>query len=303
MFRFGRLYTIFGYEVYVGNALFSIAAILLVALLCTQQKRAVAVAMIAMAVLFSVGIVVCFIGAMLGSRGGFEPGFVPEGSAFGQVIRIACISPWAFIGFENISHGVEEFSFKHTRMFRVLVVTVISTTVLYLCVTLMSVSAYPPEYHSWLEYIRDIGNLSGIKGLPAFYAAQRCMGRAGVAILMLSLLALVITSLIGNMTALSRLFYALAKDGVMPKAISRLNASGVPAGAVGLVAAVSVLIFATSSVAKRSSPDFVSIIALIIRAASLQSMPDCTSCRKFESTIRASTAACLPEPMPSETAR
>ena len=28
---------------------------------------------------------------------------------------------------------------------------------------LLSISAYPPEYASWLDYIRDMGNLQGIK--------------------------------------------------------------------------------------------------------------------------------------------
>lgn len=37
---------------------------------------------------------------------------------------------------------------------------------------LLPVSAYPPEYENWLEYIRDMGNLEGIKAVPAFYAAD-----------------------------------------------------------------------------------------------------------------------------------
>ena len=41
----------------------------------------------------------------------------------------------------------------------VLVVSVLTTTLLYVFVTLLSVTAYPPEFSSWLEYIRSIGTL------------------------------------------------------------------------------------------------------------------------------------------------
>ena len=71
--------------------------------------------------------------------------------AFGQIVRIAAISPWAFIGFENISHFSEEYSFPIKKVRRILIFSVLITTVLYLFVSILSVSAYPPEYESWLD--------------------------------------------------------------------------------------------------------------------------------------------------------
>ena len=110
----------------------------------------------------------------------FEPVFLPDSGALSQAVRIACISPWAFIGFENISHLTEELSYERKRLHRILVAAVAATTVLYVFITLLSVTAYPPQYASWLEYIRDLKNLSGIEGLPAFYAANAYLGRFGV---------------------------------------------------------------------------------------------------------------------------
>ena len=101
----------------------------------------------------------------------------------------------------------------------------------------------PPEYGSWLEYIRDLDHLSGTKALPAFYAAEYYLGGAGIWILMASLLALILTSLIGNITALSRLFYALGRDGVLPSSLGELNRHGVPGKAIGLIALLSMILF------------------------------------------------------------
>ena len=238
-FRVGHLYRLFGYEVYLGEAVLSAAAVGLTAAMCSRFKELASKLMVVTAIVFTVGIVVCFLGAARGNytRGvTYQPYFVPDKGMVGQVIGIACISPWAFIGFENISHFTEEFKFSRTKSFRILTVAVISSTLLYVFVTLLSVTAYPPEYSSWLDYIGDLGNLEGIKGLPAFYAAEHYMGSAGLLTLIIALFGLILSSLIGNLTALSRLFYALAEDGIIPTRFSDVNSDGVPQKALMLVA-------------------------------------------------------------------
>ena len=241
VFKVGGLYTLFGYDVYLGEALLSIGALLLVALLCARRKGTMSKLMIAMAVVFTAGIVVCFAAGITGSRGELGAGYVPGSSALSQIVRIAVISPWAFIGFENISHATEEISFRNTRLYRVLFISVISTTALYIFITLLSVTAYPGEYRSWLDYIQNREHLQGLKGLPAFYAANRYMGKTGVVILMLALLSLIVTSLIGNITALSRLFYALGRNSILPARFGRLNERNVPANAIALIVGLSAL--------------------------------------------------------------
>ena len=242
VFRFGYLYTLFGYEVYIGEVLMTAAALVLVALLCARAKRAAAFMMTALVAVFVIGIAVCFFAALGRLDVSAEPLMIPETRALSQVIRIACISPWAFIGFESISHSSEEYAFTKTKIGRILTASVLSTVCIYLFVTLLSVTAYPPQYDSWLSYIRDLGSLSGIEALPAFYAAGHYLGRPGLIILILALFALVITSLIGNMTALSRLVYALAEDRLFPSGFAGLNDRGTPVKALALIAAVSLLI-------------------------------------------------------------
>ena len=241
LFSVGRMYTLFGYDVYIGEALLTMAAILLVGFLCAKSRLTAGLNAV-LALLFSAGIVIAFGAAVTGGGLSASPAFVPDYSALGQIAKIAAISPWAFIGFESISHHTEEFSFGHEKIFRVLVAAVVSTVVLYILVTLLSVTAYPTQFGSWLEYIRALDTLSGLEALPAFYAAHAYLGDFGVLLLMLSLLALVITSLIGNITALSRLFYSLAKDRVLPVRFAELNEQGIPSNAVWLVTAVSVVI-------------------------------------------------------------
>ena len=239
---FGYLYTIFGYQVYAGEAVVTMAAIVLVALLCMKSKTATARSMEILVLLFTLGITVCFAAAMIG-RGNTDmtmaPAFIPDKSAFQQVMHIAFISPWAFIGFESVSHSAAEYRFKHSHMFRVLAISLAVTTALYVFSVLMSVSAYPEGCESWLDYISRLDEFEGIAGLPAFYAAHYYLGDAGVYILMASLLSLVITSLIGTLRALSRLCYAVAQDGILPERFARLSKKQIPVSALWLLAVLS----------------------------------------------------------------
>ena len=243
-FRFGFHYRIFGYEVWAGEALLSICTLVLAGIMCAKSSRCINIVMIVAAVLFTAGFAVCAVIAIFGHDPAmsYSPLYTEGSSAFAQIVRIAAISPWAFIGFENISHFSEEYRFGVRKIRGILIWSVIITTILYLFVSILSVSAYPPEYGSWLEYIRDMGNLDGIKAVPAFYAAYHYLGQTGVTVLMLSLFAVIVTSLIGNMSALSRLLYAAGRDREAPARLSVLSRKGIPSKAVYAVVAVSVLI-------------------------------------------------------------
>ncbi|MBQ7487942.1 MAG: APC family permease, partial [Clostridia bacterium] len=242
IFKVGYLYTMFGFDVYLGEVLVTILVMALVGLLCAKSKSATARCMEILVLVFTAGITICFAAAMLGhGRSGMtmSPAFVPNANALKQIIRIAFISPWAFIGFESVSHSAAEYRFKHSSMFRVLVISLVVTTALYIFVILLSVTAYPESCSSWLDYIRRLDEFDGIEGLPAFYAANYYMGSTGIGILMLSLLALVLTSLIGMLRTVSRLCYAVAQDGILPERFAKLNDKQIPVNAIVLVLLVS----------------------------------------------------------------
>ncbi len=244
-FKVGYLYTIFDYEVYAGEVALTMLAIAAVGVLCTRDKRIKQIIMIALAFVFSAGIALCFFAAMFmhgGAQKSFAPLMLGDKNAISQIVKVSLMTPWAFIGFESVSNSTEEFAFPRERSFKLLTKIVITTTLLYVMVTLLSSSAYPARYDSWFAYLSDLDNLSGIEGLPAFYAAQFYLGDAGLLILVGSLLALVITSLIGNIVALSRLFVKLGRDRMLPEAFADLNEKGTPQNSVLAITLVSLLV-------------------------------------------------------------
>nr|WP_303728185.1 amino acid permease [Denitrobacterium detoxificans] len=267
--KIGFHYTLFDYDIYLGEAALSILAIILTVLACMRSRKWTMRAMVAMSALFTISILAAFIAcaSRLGSPAfSIDPGFVPNASELSQIALIASISPWAFIGFENVSHSAPEFNFPHTQLFKILLASIVFTTILYIAVMLMSTMVHPPQYANWLEYISDLGNLSGIEALPAFYAAYALLGDGGVALLMLALLALVLTSLIGNVIALSRMAYALAKDDILPGRLAYVNKQGSPQNALLAIGAVSFVVPFIGRTAIGWIVDVTTIGAIIIYA-------------------------------------
>ncbi len=93
-------------------------AVVLVALLCADNARIPVRIMTIAAIAFSVGFTVCAVIALVRHNSAFsyEPIYNEDSRAFGQIVRIAAMSPWAFIGFENVSHFSEEYSFPVKRV-------------------------------------------------------------------------------------------------------------------------------------------------------------------------------------------
>ena len=266
--QFGYLYTVFDYKIYAGEVILTIGIILLTGLLCMKRERHAVRLMVLLALTFTLGITFC-LGTALMHRDAavftLQPSFIPDQDIFSQVVAISLITPWAFIGFENISHSCREFKFDRKHSFSVLGVSVLTTTLLYIFVILLSISAYPPEYGNWLEYLKHLGTSGvGVKMLPPFFAAQYYLGDAGLYIMAASLFSLVLTSLIGNTVALSRLFYHVAKDEVLPDKFAQLNKRRNPENAVLLIMILSVWIPLLGRTAVGWIVDVLSIAAVIV---------------------------------------
>ena len=240
---FGFHYSIFGYEVYLNEAALVIAAILLTGYLCTHFRQLSGKINTVLVVYLSLAITFCFAVAAFKheSTFSFAPSFVPDKSSAEQILRIAIISPWAFIGFENVSHAVGDFGFSAKKSFSILRAVVLVATALYIFVILLSISAYPASYSSWIEYIKDLPNLSGIEALPPFFASRHYLGNTGVAILFVALFALIMSSFFGNVLVLGRIISTAAANGILSKKFAETQ-NGNPNKAIWLVIRISCVI-------------------------------------------------------------
>ena len=244
VFCFGFSYQIAGYTVYLGEVLLSVAILAAACLICIAGKRFSAVVQIVCALLLFGGICACFIAVAIhkGGIGGLLPAFSADGDPAAQVITIVTLAPWAFIGFESISHSSGEFRFSPKKSLPIIIGALVTGALSYAMLTLCASMAAPDGYANWTEYIATLFSHEGISGLPTFYAAQQAMGTGGLVILGVAAFCGIITGLIGNYIALSRLIYRMSADRMLPKKLGQLNRRGVPATALLCIAGVSCLI-------------------------------------------------------------
>lgn len=245
LFKFGPHYVMLGYEIWFGEAIMSVMFVIIMGLVCTYGGRLVNVLSIILVVSFTAFIIICTAVSLINRDPvtfSMTPAFLPGKSVTPQILRIACMAPWAYVGFENISHSVEEFNFDHNRPEGLIRSSVVVTTLLYISIIILSLCSRPQGYDSWIAYISDLDNLSGLTRYPTFHAAGRYMGMTGTVMIAITLLSLVVSSLIGMMTALSRLLYAMGNDDIIPAGFAELNSRGVPHNALNFIVGVSCVI-------------------------------------------------------------
>ena len=240
-FQFGFDYEIAGYHVYLGEILLAVGALVLAALVCLRRKAA-EWTQIVMAVLLFAGVVICFVAAMGTTKitEPFSPAYSPEQTPLGGTFTIFALAPWAFIGFESITHSAAEAKFSLKRSFGIMAVALVTAGAAYALLVLLAVTALPEGCASWTDYITHLGEYQGAASQPTFHAARAALGDTGSVILGVAALGGIFTGLIGNYIALSRLIRSLSEDRLIPDRIGKLDEHHVPRNAILCILAVSV---------------------------------------------------------------
>ena len=247
MFAFGFHYQIAGYDVYFGEILVAIGVLVICGVICMIRKRLAVWVQILMAVILIGGIIVCFAAAAMNNGGGaasYQPAFsdLSDSNPIMQIVGIIALAPWAYVGFESVSHSAEEFKFKTKRSFIIIVIALITAGLAYILLSMLAVKALPEGYTDWVEYIGDLGSMSGIEALPTFYAVKRALGDAGLILLGVTTMGGIITGIIGNTVAASRVLYSLSKDEILPKWFGKTSKDGNPYNAILFIMLFSAII-------------------------------------------------------------
>ena len=243
VFQFGFHYEIAGYHVYMGEMILAVGALILAALVCLRRKAA-EWTQIVMAVLLFAGVVICFVfaAARTNLTEPFVPAFSPQQTPLGGTFTVFGLAPWAYVGFESITHSAGEAKYNLKRSFGIMAVALVAAGIAYAVLNLLAVTALPEDVSTWTEYTDTLGERQGLASQPTFFAANSALGTAGSAILGVAALCGIFTGLIGNYIALSRLLTSLAEDKLLPGKIGELDRNQVPRKAILCILLVSVFL-------------------------------------------------------------
>ena len=243
-FCVGFSYNLAGYDIYVGEVFLSIAIILFVGIFCARKRFFFSQLNTLLALFILIGGLACMILALAsgGSVENFAPYFAEKNSYPVQISSVVALTAWAFVGFESISHAADEFNFSPKKTFAIMFSAIIAGAIFYAGIIFLSAASVPIGFSNWDEYISCLSELEGLAALPVFHAASELLGDFGLITLGITLACAVLTSVICNYFATSRLMFALAKDECLPKRFSILNAENIPSNAVTFVMIVSLII-------------------------------------------------------------
>ena len=246
--QFGWHDTLAGFDIYLGEVLLSVGVMVVAGVICLWGRRLAGRVQAALAAFMLVGVAACFFAALAhheGGLAGMAPAFSPGSRGrFAQVLSILAMMPWAFVGFEAVSHSSGEFDFPSRRLWRILVAAIAASVAMYGMLALMPVLAHPQQYATWPEYISAKSGLSGLDSMSTFAAARVSMGNGGVALIGTAMFAAIFTGIVGATVAMSRLVYSLSANDVLPawRWLGRLDANGSPRNAILFVVGISLVI-------------------------------------------------------------
>ncbi|MBQ8708895.1 MAG: amino acid permease [Succinivibrionaceae bacterium] len=235
VFKVGPEYSVAGYEVYFGEACLGSGAILLFSLVAMKAKSLAGALLSGFALVMIAGIAALMAGAASSEADvltRLQPLFSHEASPVVQIWICLAFVPWAFVGFETLSNSAEEFGFSPKRSCLILTAAVIAITICYILVTLLSALAVPEQFSSWEEYTDYLRSEN--KSIPILIldGARGFLGDAGLPVAAVAILGALVTSIITNVIAASRLLFALGKDEILPAWFTRVNRNHVPSNAI-----------------------------------------------------------------------
>ena len=243
VFQFGFHYTVAGYDVYLGEILLTLGALEIFGLACIRGGKFAIRIQIVMAYILLGGILIS--GATIftnpaTSISQMAPAFAPKGSRVGQIFAIVALAPWAYAGFESVSQSAGEFRFSTKKALLIMGIALTTAAAAYIVLAELAVSVLPEDCADWTEYLNSLGRRGGLEGLPTFHAIHNLMGGFGLNLLFFTLLGGVVTGMVGNTIAASRLLYAVAEDGLLPSWFGRLNRWRVPGNAIAFIMLLSI---------------------------------------------------------------
>ena len=238
-FKFGFHYIVAGYDVYFGEMLLAVGALFIFMMISSWGVIFTGKLQTYLVMILLGGIFVIICAAFLSpeaSSANLHPMFHPVDADFtkgimAQITAVAVTGPQSFVGFDTVPQLMEESKFSSDRVKVVMDTSIICGGFVYIALTVLACSVFPSAYSSWSAYINDLPNLDGVSGIATLNASFTILGKTGLYVITASVIAAMLTGMLGFYTATSRLLYSMARDGMIPSWFSYLNENGVPSHA------------------------------------------------------------------------
>lgn len=215
VFEWGYLYTVAGFEVYVGELVLASAAIILCGYFQLAGAKSMGQLQFLMTVLLVGTVVIVGGGTAISEQahlGNMLPLFPPDRGAIGAVLTIVAISPWLYVGFDTLPQASEEFNFSPSQGKALMGGAILAGGAMYVILILSTAVVMP-----WQELAAM--NTTWATGTTV----KAAMGAFGLAMVGIAATMAIGTGINGFFMASSRLLFGMGRAKVIPTWFSTIH--------------------------------------------------------------------------------
>lgn len=215
----GYMYTIAGFDVYATWVAIGVGfAVLLVVLNILGIKKAAIFQKILTAVIALVGILLFVVSLFAGSGNNISSQmFVGDnfGSIFGNIIKVAIVTPFFFFGFDVIPQASEEINIKPKKIGLVMLLSIVLAVVFY-CMVVLGVG--------FIFNKQEISESMNNTGLVTADAMAKAFNSSAMAkVMIIGGLCGIITSWNSFLIGGSRAIYSMSESFMIPRSFSKVS--------------------------------------------------------------------------------
>ena len=229
----GFHYTVAGYDIYMGEVIITIVIEAVCCLFfCYAKKTLYRNLRVLLGTVLFASVMILFAGVAL--RSGIRipaPAFSSGAPKGMQILSVAVLGPWMFVGFETVYHeaGTLKFPVRQTVIGTGL--SVAAGMLVYTFLSLIAASGLPAGCPSWTAYVADLGQYDGLDAVPVLFNIRRVFGTGGTVLAGIAVFCALSTGVLGFLQSAAGLLQLMARDQLLPPSFSH-ETGGVPRTAV-----------------------------------------------------------------------
>lgn len=221
--QIGYLYTIAGWDVYLGEIALAYAFIIGLGIVNIKGVKSAGWFQTLVAVALAGSVLFVFVGVLLTKPDftNLQPFFQEGKTTFASILAIVAFTPYCFVGFDCIPQAAEEYAFSHKAALGLMIGAIMVGAFVYAAVVFVTAVVEPwgpmlasnPDWATGEMILKSIGYI-------------------GVLFIGIAMLCAVVSGMNAFYIASSRLIYSMAYADALPQKFAVLTPQGTPKRAI-----------------------------------------------------------------------
>lgn len=222
------LYSIAGKDIYLTTILLGVGVALLITFINIRGAKTAAILQTVLTAIIAIAGILLVVGSAINGEGANITGQMWEsgtGTTLGSVFKVACMTPFLFIGFDVIPQAAEEINVPYKKIGKIMLLSIFLAVAWYLLI-IFAVCYIMPQS----AIAQEMSSQNGLVSAKAIEIAFRSplMGK----VLIIGGLCGIITSWNSFLMGGSRALYSMGESLMIPKMFGKLGKHKTPEAAI-----------------------------------------------------------------------